>query len=1138
MKIQEILSARASQDELSKRLSAIAARLCKEVENHQKRVLKIMPEFDLHDEVHLSKVEEIMADYIGDDILKELSSIDLFLLIMAAWFHDCGMALADFELNTLMITEGYGEFRQKEESICHDLKKPFLYSEAISFIKERSSLLYGSFENNVSSWLFSPNKEEDLVKYLAKELVDYQNFRNGYADKLKSVNKSQDFLELNNNIRTEYIRKTHAIRSEQYVLNLSDAICKEAGSAWPKSMIEDIAKICRAHGEAMSYVSELYNNIQYHAGIIANPQFTAMMLRLADIVQFSEDRAPMVLMNAMMFKSEYSFQQWAMKIGLSYTIQNGEVSYSVNCDSPAVYYQLQDYMDWVDEEVHNFQTLKENWNSLYKIPIKLVNREYVKYNHNYFTPARGKKFRLEQNNILNLLMGLKLYNNEYSGIRELYQNALDACRCKKCHCKDSFSSVSGNIEFGVKEANGEKYLYCLDNGIGMTTTIIEKYLLNIGSSYYKSEDFFRNVTTWKNGFTPVSQFGIGILSCFMIGKRIEITTRSYEAKEYISCCIEGPTEYFYYKPSDDLDKELIPESGTIVKIYLKEEFANAIATDPLVKLGLVMQYPKSNICTGEFSDYDQYYNQWEQHLYKLVSDYVCIKMEDVNVSIRLSDSSLLQIIDRPTRINLGEYGLDKDDVPFINFLATRNFCESDSSFCDILDKLVEYKIKEEVEGVQYYTMFALPLKDAPRLDDGTYSFLIHKIHGSSICIDGITVSEQFSGSLNHYESFILHSGTVNFTGSIRPSLSANRVTITNMPSGMTEIYKSLAEKVVSSMISITMQHIKNNHLDGDVETCNQIWQHIFNRIANVDLLFVNNLASSSLGSMTWPCLSKYVGKDISIQDFMNAREISLSNYNYWEMDALTQKLVLSKFITATHISVMQDNVVTIKTDHVGYLPDDEQRFTGTHYLIKVNEENEVFTQCDILSHLYPLTSSHLFQKLRKSTYRQLTSDRVVSVQAFSNGITAFYEQDSRLVNPEMGLYCSHKEDFHRKDHEVYRFESKRTNISMFYLGEDGIRNNSKPHTMVLSYVAPHMLTEMDQKLIISRGDDATDYGRGVKDGWTILATGMDKYNIIIKPGYCTRDEMAKAIPDLFWEIYKDVKFVFLDGTEIKPNDVF
>ena len=127
----------------------------------------------------------------------------------------------------------------------------------------------------------------------------------------------------------------------------------------------------------------------------------------------------------------------------------------------------------------------------------------------------------------------------------------------------------GIIEFSLEKEDGKTFLCCLDNGIGMSKEIIEKYLLNVGNSFYKSSKFYKLQANWGGNFTPTSQFGIGILSCFMIGDKIEITTK-VSNQDYISCSIDGPHENFYYSQTKPIEKEKIPNSGTMVRVSIND----------------------------------------------------------------------------------------------------------------------------------------------------------------------------------------------------------------------------------------------------------------------------------------------------------------------------------------------------------------------------------------------------------------------------------------------------------------------------------------------------------------------------------------------------------------------------------------
>ena len=109
--------------------------------------------------------------------------------------------------------------------------------------------------------------------------------------------------------------------------------------------------------------------------------------------------------------------------------------------------------------------------------------------------------------------------------------------------------VDNSIDAGATKIDisySNNRLSIKDNGKGMSASIIENYLLKIGNSYYQSPDFYQSQAETGFVYTPTSQFGIGILSCFIIGDRIEIVTKE-DNGNYIACSIDGPSEFFYYK---------------------------------------------------------------------------------------------------------------------------------------------------------------------------------------------------------------------------------------------------------------------------------------------------------------------------------------------------------------------------------------------------------------------------------------------------------------------------------------------------------------------------------------------------------------------------------------------------------------
>src|SRR5258706_8012098 len=102
----------------------------------------------------------------------------------------------------------------------------------------------------------------------------------------------------------------------------------------------------------------------------------------------------------------------------------------------------------------------------------------------------------------------------------------------------------------------------------MDQDIIDKYYSKVGSSFYKSTDFYDLKSETNADFTPTSRFGIGILSCFMVADTLVVDTRRvygpHKSSAPINITIEGQESIFWIKPGQ-LD---IP--GTKTKLVLRK----------------------------------------------------------------------------------------------------------------------------------------------------------------------------------------------------------------------------------------------------------------------------------------------------------------------------------------------------------------------------------------------------------------------------------------------------------------------------------------------------------------------------------------------------------------------------------------
>src|SRR6185369_11319461 len=124
-------------------------------------------------------------------------------------------------------------------------------------------------------------------------------------------------------------------------------------------------------------------------------------------------------------------------------------------------------------------------------------------------------------------------------LRELYQNALDACRYRRARLQylertgrieESMKGWQGLIEFsqGTDPVKG-RFIECRDNGIGMGRRELESCFAKAGKRFCDLPEFIEEQNEWMRCDPPIrmypnSQFGVGVFSYFMLADELEIET--------------------------------------------------------------------------------------------------------------------------------------------------------------------------------------------------------------------------------------------------------------------------------------------------------------------------------------------------------------------------------------------------------------------------------------------------------------------------------------------------------------------------------------------------------------------------------------------------------------------------------------
>ncbi|WP_437072139.1 wHTH domain-containing protein [Streptomyces sp. enrichment culture] len=194
--------------------------------------------------------------------------------------------------------------------------------------------------------------------------------------------------------------------------------------------------------------------------------------------------------------------------------------------------------------------------------------------------AADVRFRLDGDRVRDLLMGEQLYRDRTLALRELYQNALDACRYRRARTQlwnrrrpEDRVDWQGEIEFGQGvDDDGRAYIECRDNGIGMGRNELRRLFAFAGNRFVEEREFLGEWAEWDEAgieFHPNSRFGVGVLSYFMLADEIRVSTvrlgREMTVGERLIVHIDGPGALFRIQSAGPAVR-----AGTAVRLYLRD----------------------------------------------------------------------------------------------------------------------------------------------------------------------------------------------------------------------------------------------------------------------------------------------------------------------------------------------------------------------------------------------------------------------------------------------------------------------------------------------------------------------------------------------------------------------------------------
>ena len=171
-----------------------------------------------------------------------------------------------------------------------------------------------------------------------------------------------------------------------------------------------------------------------------------------------------------------------------------------------------------------------------------------------------------------------LYSDHEIFLREIVSNAVDATqKLKTLAGKGDFQGEMGDLKVSVKLDKEAGTITVSDMGIGMTADEIDRYINQIAFS--GANDFLDKYKDDANAI--IGHFGLGFYSSFMVSKKVEIVTKSYQDAPAQKWSCDG-------SPSFTLEETEKDGRGTDIIMYLDDDCKEFLEQSKLE--GLLKKY--------------------------------------------------------------------------------------------------------------------------------------------------------------------------------------------------------------------------------------------------------------------------------------------------------------------------------------------------------------------------------------------------------------------------------------------------------------------------------------------------------------------------------------------------------------------
>lgn len=315
-----------------------------------------------------------------------------------------------------------------------------------------------------------------------------------------------------------FLRRNHSIRGGEYIGKHAEDI------GVPRNLVTALDLLMKAHNFSIPELEQALSHPFAAGQKEINLAQLAIIVCTADAIEFSDTRVVEGVIDSLVVDATPSARTSYMEnmkhvcTGDSLAVsEDGRIIVGGSFDEAEVLALAHRTFDQMEEWIRGYSDIDQRCRyRRLKVGGEPFHRNLV------FTGGNFHRLgvRLNKRSVIDLIASNAIWRmNQGIALRELLQNAVEACRYRQFH---SSLSDAYQPEIRVFFDRKQHSVRISDNGCGMSERTVLNNFLTVGSSRSKEKSYA------SAHYSPIARFGIGFWSVFTIADNVDVSTAAFE----------------------------------------------------------------------------------------------------------------------------------------------------------------------------------------------------------------------------------------------------------------------------------------------------------------------------------------------------------------------------------------------------------------------------------------------------------------------------------------------------------------------------------------------------------------------------------------------------------------------------------